>query len=451
MDPFETRLTQLLVERTEPAVRTIDALAVARTAMAGSGVRRSSTGGVRFVGPAGFGRRRASLLALVTLGLLAALVVATIASQPTSSEPLIEKLFYVDPDVGLVLQDPPGSTPKVLVAGTRGGSPQGPSCFFTNALTGRSMCWSSIALAPSGRYLALQSVGNFIDVLTIDGREVAHFADMGKGGPVRWSPVDDVMAVVTDASSIRDETQLGIVDPDGTITKRITLSIEVKSLQGWSPDGRHVLVFGCAPAAAEIAGAATCKNGGPGRWDVWAVDIAAGESVRLTDTPTVHELESDWSPDGSQIAYTTDCGDAWTPDGPCPWSIWTARPDGSDARRLTPDDQSVSSRPIWAPDGKRLAYTSSRAPVDDKATGPVYTIDADGSNVHRVTELDAGENVVLGWSPDGSTMVVAHAIIDVAAERIEAMDTWLTDADGSDPRVLVPGTFDVDWTWVDPD
>jgi Tol biopolymer transport system component len=81
----------------------------------------------------------------------------------------------------------------------------------------------------------------------------------------------------------------------------------------------------------------------------------------------------------------------------------------------------------------------------------VFTIDADGSNLRRVTDPGAGENVVLGWSPDGSTMVVARAIIDIASERFDTMDIWIKGADGSGRRTLVPGTFDVDWVWADPD
>lgn len=189
-----------------------------------------------------------------------------------------------------------------------------------------------------------------------------------------------------------------------------------------------------------------------GSGDLWAVDIATGESVRLTDTPTVMEQQSDWSPDGSLVAYTSDCGDAWTPDGPCPWSIWTVRPDGSDRRRLTPEDGYVSAGPVWAPDGKHLAYTrDTTAPTDATVNGSVYVVDADGSDPHRITTFETGWAAVQGWSPDGSTIVVVHGVTDLATDEIDPIETWIMGADGSNPRILVPDTIYVDWVWSSAD
>lgn len=423
MDPFETRLAALIQAHTAKAERPVDALAVARAAMAAGGARRTSHGGIRFVG---MERRWASLLALVALGLLAALALAGIGSRPTSREPTIEKVVYVDPKVGLVLEDPPGPTPKVIVPAS--GLPGGGAapCFSSDVLAGRWACWSWVALSPSGRYVAVRAAAaSIIIILTLDGHEVAHLFEL-QDGQVRWSPVEDVMA-------ISGGTELHIVDPDGQVIKRIPLPVNIKSVHGWSPDGRHVIV-----QAKDVP-------------ELWAVDVAAGESVRLTDTPTVNEQESDWSPDRSLVAYASDCGDAWTPDGPCPWSIWTVRPDGSDRRRLTPDDGYVSMWPIWAPDGKHLAYTQGPAdPADAVVDGTVYVIDADGSNPRRITTFDSGFAGVLGWSPDGSTIIVGYVRQDRAG-GIEAVETWIMGADGSNPRVLVPGTIYVDQVWTSGD
>jgi sugar lactone lactonase YvrE len=425
LDPFETRLAALIHGHTQPAERPIDAIVVARAAMAAGGVRRSSYGGIRF---AATERRWASLLALAAIGLLAALAVAGIGSRPTSSEPLIETLVYIDPKVGLIAEDPPGSTPRVFVP-VSGPRAADPLCFSSDALAGRLACWSWVALSPSGRYVAVRAEGaGFISILTLDGREVAYVADVDQHGSVRWSPVADVMAVRGLGGELR------IVDPTGQITRRIPVPVSIKGVHGWSPDGRHVILQ--ADDAPEL----------------WAVDVASGESVRLTDSPTVHEQESEWSPDGSLVAYTADCGDAWTPDGPCPWSLWTVRPDGSDRRRLTPEDGYFTSWPSWAPDGKHLAYTQVPSdPNDTLVVGTVYVIDADGSNPRRITTFESGFAGVLGWSPEGSTIVVGHARQDRASGVVEAVETWIMGVDGSNPRILVPGTIYVDQIWSSPE
>ena len=235
MDPFETRLAALIQAHTEPAERPIDVVAVARASMSARVVRRSSSVGLRFVG---MERRRAWLLALVAFGLLAALAVAIIGSRPTSSEPTIEKLVYVDPEVGLLLEDPPGSTPKVIVPASGPGGATTP-CFLSDALAGRSTCWSWVALSPSGRYVALRAAAaGVISILTLDGYEVASVAAFEQDEHLRWSPVEDVMAISAGV-------ELRIVDANGQVIKRIDMPVSgLKSVQGWSPDGRHVLVDG---------------------------------------------------------------------------------------------------------------------------------------------------------------------------------------------------------------
>ena len=77
----------------------------------------------------------------------------------------------------------------------------------------------------------------------------------------------------------------------------------------------------------------------------------------------------------------------------------------------------------------------------------MYVIDADGSNPRQITTFDSGFAGVLAWSPDGSTIVVAYARQDGANGKIEAVETWIMGADGSNPRILVPGTIYVDQVW----
>ena len=422
MDAFERRLSALIDDHTAPADRPIDALFVAREAMSTGGARGSSDRALRFFRSE---RRATWLVALVVIGLVTALALAVIGSRPTSREPSIQTLVYVDHQVGLLQEDPPGSTAKVIVTAS-GPIREDPPCFTSDSLAAPSACWSWVALSPSGRYVALHAGSvSMTSVLTLEGHEIAHFYD-GRDGPVEWSPVDDVIAVSFGV-------ELRLVDQDGHVIKSIPLPFGIEGIQGWSPDGRHVLV-----KAMEA-------------FDLWTVDVDSGASVRLTDTPTVHEQESDWSRDGSLIAYTADCGESWAPDGPCPSSIWTVRPDGTDARRLTPQNGSVSMGPIWAPDGRHLAYTQTQADsADPVGDANVYVINPDGSDPHRVTTLDNGFAGVLAWSPDGSLIVVAH-IGEDRATGVKTFETWIVGADGANPRILVPGTIYVDQVWASSD
>src|ERR1051325_23988 len=81
------------------------------------------------------------------------------------------------------------------------------------------------------------------------------------------------------------------------------------------------------------------------------------------------------SPDGSTIAFVSG-GDIW--EGP-------AR--GWDARLLV-SHPATESRPLFSPDGKRLAFTSTRT-----GNGDVYVLTVATGDVSRLTFDDANELV----------------------------------------------------------
>ena len=112
----------------------------------------------------------------------------------------------------------------------------------------------------------------------------------------------------------------------------------------------------------------------------------------------------------------------------------------------------MSNWPIWAPDGKQLAYSHEpTASADTVADVLVYVIGADGSDPRPITTFETGFAGVQGWSPDGSTIVVAYVRQDRTTGKIGAVETWIMGADGSNPRILVPGTIYVDQVWSSDD
>ena len=69
---------------------------------------------------------------------------------------------------------------------------------------------------------------------------------------------------------------------------------------------------------------------------------------RLTDA-TGFNGDPTWSPDGKTIAFTSTRGGSK--------DIWTINADGSGLRQLT-GDQGTEENPAWSPDGTRIAYDS---------------------------------------------------------------------------------------------
>ena len=109
--------------------------------------------------------------------------------------------------------------------------------------------------------------------------------------------------------------------------------------------------------------------------------------------------------------------------------LWTANDDGSDARDLTPGRRQPVSSVAWAPDGTRLAYTSSIPHPDDyevPARWELRTIDADGSGDRRLVRF-VGFLPSVSWSPDGAEIAYVGA-------DSRSLQIFAARADGSGQR-----------------
>ena len=70
--------------------------------------------------------------------------------------------------------------------------------------------------------------------------------------------------------------------------------------------------------------------------------------------------------------------------------IFTIRPDGSDITRIT-QQQGKNDKPTWSPDGRYLAFTSTR-----DGGSRIYISTADGKSQNAVTTSGWYENPVWG-------------------------------------------------------
>ena len=125
--------------------------------------------------------------------------------------------------------------------------------------------------------------------------------------------------------------------------------------------------------------------------DLWVVSRNGGQARRVTSTQGV-ELDPFFSPDGSQIAYTsTVAGNT---------DVYVVPTAGGDPKRLTfhPTLDRVRG---WTPDGRGVVFASTRTSAPQQAYWRLWTISIDGG---LPTPMPMPRAFSVAYSPDGKKL-----------------------------------------------
>ena len=191
----------------------------------------------------------------------------------------------------------------------------------------------------------------------------------------RWSPDRSQIAYIRTTRT----PQIWLMAADGTHQRALTRlpqgvwSVGLPSLD-WGPYG-HQIVFSALPSL----------NGGASQ--LYLANVRTGATKLLlreaigkysgANTPV-------WSPNGRWIAFIRQ--GRHVPDQIFLLSTATGR-----VHQLTHGTRSVSWKPTWSPDSRRIAYTYD---------GSIWVVNADG---HHARRLVSGSDP--SWSPDGRWIV----------------------------------------------
>ncbi|HZR93094.1 MAG TPA: hypothetical protein VFA44_11900 [Gaiellaceae bacterium] len=156
---------------------------------------------------------------------------------------------------------------------------------------------------------------------------------------------------------------------------------------------------------------------------------SGGPSDASSPSRLLYETTPAWSPDGRRIAFASSrYGSS---------DIFVMDASGEHVRRLT-STRDDDTHPTWSPDGRRIAFVRG-------GHGAIFVMNADGSHVRRLTG-DTARQDDPAWSPDGRWIAYARNTPLTTSTEI-----WLVHPDGADAHALTSLNAATTWPAWSPD
>src|SRR2546425_1221534 len=244
--------------------------------------------------------------------------------------------------------------------------------------------------------------------LTPDGKDIAYFSEKNNFF------IDLYLA---DAETGRVKRRL----VKSTLSSNYESLRFINSAGTFSPDGRY---FAIAVKHRD-------------KDDLVILDAKRGKEVRRITVPLNGLTTPSWSPDGQQLAFTGYDGGLS--------DLFVVRADGSDLRRLT-RDKYADLQPAWSPDGKTIAFTTDRGGETEfgelrfgNMRIALYHL-ADGK-IELLPHMERGKNIDPVWAPDGKSLAFVSDrtaisnvfVYDFADAKVYQLTDLFTGASGITP------------------
>ena len=225
------------------------------------------------------------------------------------------------------------------------------------------------------------------------------------------------------AADWKGRQEIFYCDTDGQNMMRLTQTESINMSPAWSPDASQIVYT-------------SYFTGNP---DLYILPIVGGKPRRLFGGKGLN-YGADWCKANNRIVFASSNNQEGDQE------IYTIRPDGTDLLQVTHEPWSIEVSPSWSPDGKYIAFVSSR--YGDKPQ--VLITPGEGGTSFRVSRT-GGYNTDPSWSPVGDFIAYCGRTgggLDILAVKLgkslEVIQTVaVTSQSGSDetPSVSPDGRF----------
>lgn len=200
-----------------------------------------------------------------------------------------------------------------------------------------------------------------------------------------------------------------------------------------SPGAGRSQPAGAAQSEGRIAFTRTVDASREDRRELHVMN-AGGSGIRKLTRGVSDDTDPVWAPDGRRIAFVSQRPRSQTVRR---FNIYLVNPNGGAVRRLT--DSRWSDSPVWSPDGSRIAFIRRfpHPPGNQvgSTTPEIFVMNADGSGERRLTRNKLHESS-LGWSRTGKLAFARGPGLDNTFAQIFVMNP-----DGSGLQRLTRNRF----------
>jgi Tol biopolymer transport system component len=296
---------------------------------------------------------------------------------------------------------------------------------------------------------AKQQTGN--DPLWMAGekhlRNIKQLSFGGENAEAYFS-ADDKQLIFQSTRDGRECDQIYTMNVDGSNVKLISTGAGRTTCSYFFPNGKRILYSSTHLGAKECPPRPDFSKGyvwaAYPSFDIFTARPNGSDLKRLTDTPG-YDAESTITRDGKKIAFTS------TRDGDL--DIYTMDADGRHVRRLT-TELGYDGGPFWSYDGKQIVYRAYHPQTEKEKTEylallknnlirpttlEIRVMNADGSHKRQVTH-NGKANFGPYFFPDGKRVIFASNMNDPKGRNF---DLYMINVDGTGlERITFNETFD---------